>query len=706
VISHAEEIEVWLKRSLKQRRTASIAYIVTSTVYLIWRLTIFNPDAPLCSFFFYLAAVLDFILGLILVFASWPHLRRTIPPLTRSYSVDVLIPVYTETVALIEFTVLAAKEIDFPHETYLLDDGNREELREVACKHGVHYLARQTNQGAKAGNLNYGMQYSKGELIAVFDADHIAQREAIEKLAGFFDDPQVAMAQAPQCFYNEDAFIYRDIHVGAGRWNEQAFFYDVSQPGRDAYNGCSGVGTCVIYRRSAVEDIGGFPPQTITEDIHTSLLFHKQGWKTVCLNEPVAWGVAAADVPEYSKTRHRWAHGNLHAVCRENVLFCKGLTWQQRVSYLCVALGLLEGWQQLLYILIPAYVMFFYVSPIQISAFNVTLVLGVPLLQILFGVAIGGGYIQFLAGQIFAIGRMHLFIAGSTGLFGRRMRWRISRKNVLGVISPSLLLPQIILAVIGCLSLIYALAREFNLVAQAPPARKVDYMVFVACAFITFNTLRSLYWIKKTIIQARYTHQEYLFEVPIPIMDENQKPLGHASRLSTTEGHAFWLEENPPQVGRVIQFLIPGHAVAAQIAKVGSDGLFSFTCSESYGQERLKRSLYSVDWHRQIRQAPLCYRPQKEGLQGPWHPAIVHRRSSDANKPFWAAIQTGKTDRQAPRLIVSESVQVGEKLVLQWFQNQQLQEAIFSAGFVIHSEYQIPKDLNDRRYWILELDET
>jgi cellulose synthase (UDP-forming) len=704
VISHAEEVEVWLKKSLRLRRSASVAYIVISIVYLVWRLTVFNPQAPICSFLFYLAAILDFILGLNMIFASWTHLRRKFPPQTKSYTVDVLVPVYTEPVAMIELTVMAAKGIDTPHETYLLDDGHREELRQVALKHDVHYLRRPTNQGAKAGNMNYGLAHGTGELVAVFDADHIAQREALQKLVGFFDDEKVAMAQTPQSFYNEDAFIYRDAYVGIRRWSEQAFFYEVSQPCRDTYNGASCVGTGVVYRRRALDEIGGFPTQTITEDVHTSLLFHTHGWKTVYLNEPVAWGVAAADVPEYSKTRQRWTHGNLHAVCLENVLFCRGLTWRQRASYLCVALSFLEGWQQLLYILIPAYVMIFYVAPIQIGIFNILLVLGIPLLQILLGLVIGGGFVRFIDGQIFAIGRLHLFLAGTMGLFGRRMRWQVSLKNVLGTVSFSLLLPQILISATGILAITYALAREFNILSQPSPGRDLDYIGLISCLWIVFNTLRALYWIRETIVLAGYTHQEYMFEVPISILDMKGGLLGHATRLSTREALASWLEGKTPQAGQAIQFLIPGYIVKSQISAIKNDGAFSFTCAEPSQLERLKRSLYSVDWHKQIHLAPLSYRAKKENLDGPWQPAAVYLQSTAADSPSWAVIQTKGENNSRPKLIISEPLQARDKLVVKWLHNRQERESAFSIHAIIHTEHQIPKDLNDCQYMILELD--
>ena len=703
MISHAEEVEVRLKKTWHRRRIASVAYLAITVTYLLWRLTVFVPQAWLLSFFFYLAAVFDFILGATLVFISWNHVRRTSPPVTRTYTVDVLVPVYTEPIEMIEFTITAAKEIDFPHETYVLDDGRREEIREAARKLGIHYLSRPDNKGAKAGNLNFGMEHSRGELIAVFDADHIAQRESIGKMIGFLDDPEVAMVQAPQTFYNEDAFVYRDVVVGGMRWEEQSIFHDVAQPCRDAYNGASGVGTGALYRRSALEAIGGFPTLTLTEDFHTSLLFQKSGWKVPYLNEPVAWGVAAADVPEYTKTRHRWAHGNLHVAAHENILFCKGLTFMQRLSYLSVVINYIEGWQQLLYILIPAYVMFFYITPMTPGLFNIAMVLLVPAVQVILGLIIGAGFVRFIPGQIFGIGRMHLCIAGTAGLFGGKMRWRVSRKNVLGNVSLALLLPQIFVGVTGFGAVIYALIREFGLMSQKAPSRSVDYMVFMACAFIFFNTLRSVYWVWKTISQAGQTHQEYMFEVPVPVCDEHHRPLGQVTHLSTTEARPVWLNGETSLAGRVVRFLIPGHSVAARIEEMRPDGSFSFTCVDAEGLNRLKRSLYSVDWHMQIRVAPVCHRTRMENLAGPWYSAVVRRDKVD-NSAFWAVIQPAGSAHTRVKLMTGESIEPGENLTIEWAQNEQSRQDRRIVSGLCSTKYRIPKDLNDRTYHIFDLD--
>lgn len=101
---------------------------------------------------------------------------------------------------------MGVQQIRYPHETYVLDDGNRPEVAELARELGCHYLARPTREHAKAGNLNYGLQHSSGEFVAVLDADHVPVPEFLDRLLGYFSDERVAFVQAPQEFANIDSY--------------------------------------------------------------------------------------------------------------------------------------------------------------------------------------------------------------------------------------------------------------------------------------------------------------------------------------------------------------------------------------------------------------------------------------------------------------------------------------------------------------------
>ena len=335
-----------------RRKIVAAVYVAVMLAYLVWRTSIVNEDALTLSFVYLGAEMLGFVLGLTTIFSSWAYRHRVPPPAPNGLSVDVFIPAYKEPVDLVRWTIIAAKEIAYPHQTFLLDDGNRPEMMALAKELGVRYLARARNTDAKAGNLNNALKHSTADFIAVFDADHIALPHALDAMLGFFRDERVAMVQTPQDYYNVDAFQFLNARNG-GLWHDQSFFYQVAQSCRDCFNGASCVGSSVIYRRASLDTIGGIPTDTVTEDIHTSLKLHKAGYEVVFFNETVAYGVAAADIREYYTTRHRWAHGNFHALRIENVLFCKGLTFGQRLSYLTSGLVRLEGWQQLLLFAVP-----------------------------------------------------------------------------------------------------------------------------------------------------------------------------------------------------------------------------------------------------------------------------------------------------------------------------------------------------------------
>jgi cellulose synthase/poly-beta-1,6-N-acetylglucosamine synthase-like glycosyltransferase len=447
------------------RRIAALAYILSSLIYLSWRLTIFNEHAMVLSTMYFVADVFAVILGVLAVFVSWNYRHREPAPTPPGLKVDVLIPVFKEPLEMIRRTLEGARGIRYPHETWLLDDAKRPELRALAEELGCHYLARTHNTHAKAGNLNHALEAIGGDFVAVFDADHIPQPHALDLTLGFFTDPKVAMVQTPQDYFNIDALQYSNNERNGGLWHDQSFFYNISQPGRDFFDAASCAGTSVVYRRSALDEIGGFPTETVTEDVHTSLKLHKRGYSAPFLNEPIAYGIAAADLADYYRTRQRYAHGNIHALRIENVFFCKGLSLGQRLSYLFLGLIYLEGWQQLLVFLVPSIALIFGIAPFDISVFNVLIVLIFPLWTYALMQEIGCGFSRYWTNEIFAMIRWPVHIISSAALFKDRLVWRSSRKNVKGQVEWALLAPQIAVILLSLTALtlgVWRLSSNFS----------------------------------------------------------------------------------------------------------------------------------------------------------------------------------------------------------------------------------------------------
>ncbi|RJF87933.1 glycosyltransferase [Oleomonas cavernae] len=236
---------------------------------------------------------------------------------------------------------------------FLLDDGRREEFREFAAEAGVGYIIRPDNLHAKAGNLNNAMQETSGELIAIFDCDHVATRAFLQLTAGWFlEDPRLALIQTPHHFYSPDPFE-RNLKAGHHMPNEGELFYGPVQEGNDLWNAAFFCGSCALLRRGALDEIGGFATETVTEDAHTALKLQRRGWNTAYLNIRLAAGLATERLAIHIGQRMRWARGMTQILRRDNPLFGPGLTWAQRLCYLSAMLHFQFGLPRIVFLTAP-----------------------------------------------------------------------------------------------------------------------------------------------------------------------------------------------------------------------------------------------------------------------------------------------------------------------------------------------------------------
>lgn len=275
-------------------------------------------------------------------------------------SVDVLVPTYSEPVEMLRRTLIGCQAMDYPNKTiYLLDDQRRPAMRALAAELGCEYICRPDNRHAKAGNLNHALSRTRGELVVVFDADFVPTRDFLERTVGFFRDPQVAMVQTPQNFFNDDA-VTRNLGLEGELDDEQRLFFRALQPGRDAVNAVVCHGSCFVVRRSALEAIGGVPTETITEDWATSIKLQAAGYKIYYLNEALSAGVAADKCGEFVQQRARWAQGTLQALwASTNPLTIPGLNWKQRLFHCTGILYYVGSLSSLFNLMAPLFYLFF-----------------------------------------------------------------------------------------------------------------------------------------------------------------------------------------------------------------------------------------------------------------------------------------------------------------------------------------------------------
>lgn len=330
--------------------------------YAFWRITVIPFHHGWWSFFFGMLLFIAEMLGLITFLIFQYLFSCTYRPTQKGLdvfekegfpSVDVLICTYNEPLYLLEMTIAASMNLDYPKDrlnVYVCDDGHRTQLEKLCMRYGAHYLTREDNQGAKAGNINHALTKIKGDLFAVFDADMIPKRSFLTRTAGYFHDEQMAFVQTPQVYYNQDVYQY---HLQKHMPNEQDFFMREIQTARASKGAVLHVGTNALFRRSMVMEIGGYPTCSITEDMAVGMLLQEKGYGSMLINEELVFGLSATTLPELIKQRDRWCRGNLQVLRHFNPFFSKGLSFAQKVAYVDGVLYWFCNLQKLVFILCP-----------------------------------------------------------------------------------------------------------------------------------------------------------------------------------------------------------------------------------------------------------------------------------------------------------------------------------------------------------------
>ncbi|WP_343586668.1 UDP-forming cellulose synthase catalytic subunit [Pseudomonas sp.] len=349
-------------------RFPTLMLIVLSTLiscrYLWWRYTStlnWNDTTGLVCGVILLAAETYswFVLILGYIQTSWPLQRKpaNLPANPAHWpTVDLMIPTYNEDLSVVRTTVLAALGLDWPREClriYILDDGRRDAFRAFADEVGVGYIVRPDSKHAKAGNLNHALGVTDSELIAIFDCDHVPVRSFLQMTVGWFlKDPKLALVQTPHHFFSPDPFE-RNLGSFRRRPNEGELFYGLIQDGNDMWNAAFFCGSCAVLRRTALESIGGFAVETVTEDAHTALRMHRQGWSSAYLSIPQAAGLATESLSAHIGQRIRWARGMVQIFRTDNPLLGRGLSLFQRVCYANAMLHFLAGLPRLVFLTAP-----------------------------------------------------------------------------------------------------------------------------------------------------------------------------------------------------------------------------------------------------------------------------------------------------------------------------------------------------------------
>src|SRR6059036_2013699 len=244
------------------------------------------------------------------------------PPLDPLPVVTIQLPLYNE-MYVADRLIDAVCRIDYPRELLeiqVLDD-SVDETRSIAesavrrfAAQGIDikYYHRADRVGFKAGALEAGLKTARGAFIGIFDADFIPTADFLTRLMPHFADPAVGMVQARWGHINADYSLLTKIQsilldghfvLEHGGRNRSGRFFN--------FNGTAGV-----WRRSAIDDAGGWQHDTLTEDLDLSYRAQLRGWQFVFVPGLIAPAEVPVEMNAFKSQQHRWAKGSIQT-CRK-----------------------------------------------------------------------------------------------------------------------------------------------------------------------------------------------------------------------------------------------------------------------------------------------------------------------------------------------------------------------------------------------------
>lgn len=256
--------------------------------------------------------------------------------------ISVQIPAYNDPIA--ERCVKKCMEFDYPKDKYeiiIADDSTSPEtgalLKRLSNEnHGfVKYVHRNSREHFKPGALKNAMNVTKGDIIVIFDADWIPEKNFLKRIIEPFSDPKVALVQTKQGFYNKNTNLITRFAAYV-----LMIYHDIIMPINNRINCVFFCGTAGAIRRSAFEEAGGWNLNSITEDCDLSVNLLLRGYKSVYLDIETPSEVPAT-FEGFVKQQMRWCYGNTRVFFDNafRILFGKGIALRQRAMIVYITLG-------------------------------------------------------------------------------------------------------------------------------------------------------------------------------------------------------------------------------------------------------------------------------------------------------------------------------------------------------------------------------
>jgi cellulose synthase/poly-beta-1,6-N-acetylglucosamine synthase-like glycosyltransferase len=492
---------------------------VAAVDYIGWRIAVTNWQGwwiavpLLCAETLGAAHILGF------QFTVWPWPTPTIEPSEDPtwHPIFILIPTLNEGTATLRPTLegcITARRTYLEqhpdgHVTIVVCNDGRAgkyprwaEIDALADELGVRCVTRVNGGGAKAGNIENARQtcdITGDALLVVFDADQVPKPDFLVKTIPPFADTKVGWVQTGQ--------YYANLKNPVSRWadDQQSMFYNLLCPGKAALDAAFICGTNVVIRAAALDEIGGLPQNSVTEDFAASIALHPR-WRSIYLSEVLATGLGPLDIPSYLKQQGRWALGTL-GVLRSNwrdILLPRrnGLRAGQRVQYFLACTHYMCGLRDLIYLVSPVLFILTGIPAVRTATLASYLLHFAPYAVLgITGMWYSARGVTGLRGIIIGFGSTPALIESLVAvILGRKKRFAVTSKERQGQRSLGYLRIYIFFALVCIAALVWA--------TQVKGRQQTSLFISLLWVIYSLLLLGSFLWLARADIRAHAADQQ------------------------------------------------------------------------------------------------------------------------------------------------------------------------------------------------------
>lgn len=419
--------------------------------------------------------VLFILLTLVMVFDTlrvvyiWYHywtISVPAPPVSNTpFTVDVFTTYFPgEPYEMTTQTLLAIKQMGYPHTTYLCDEADDAFLKSFCQTHNIVHVTRSNRINAKAGNINNALQQATGDLCLILDPDHIPKPNFLEDIVPYFEDDAIGYVQTVQAYYNID-----ESYVAEGAAQQTFHFYGPMMMSMNAYGTVNAIGANCLFRRKALDSIGGHAPG-LSEDMHTAMQLHAKGWRSIYVPKVFTKGLVPASLTAYYKQQLKWSRGTLELLVSVYPKLFKSFNWRQKLHYGMLPLHYLSGIIFFIGFLIPIISLFNASLPwrgnvIRFGLIYLPVVMSIICIRIYVqkwvmhkserGIHVQGGLLLMCTWWVFTLGAFYTVIR-------KNVPYLPTPKDDKEVTNFKIVVPNIVVGMLSIAAIIYGLSIDFT----------------------------------------------------------------------------------------------------------------------------------------------------------------------------------------------------------------------------------------------------